>query len=206
MTTYQCAMTWILFWPKTLGLLDPLCNFCKKNLLIGAMEAPQIDPISVIRSFWEVWVLAILRHWGHFDPLSGSPIPFSTRGGGMAPPLLYFGHFKAFWPFWPSFNHWITDNFCKTNFLIWALEMPQTGILKIQIGRHGYKNGRKFRILNTHTFSPQLTYKMIKKLIFLLHKTLYIVDFCGHFEAFWPFWPPFCHRITQKLKFWLSRL
>ena len=34
--------------------------------------------------------LALLRHLGHFDPLSGFPIHFSTRGGGMAP-LPYGG-------------------------------------------------------------------------------------------------------------------
>ena len=38
---------------------------------------------------------------------------------------------------------------------------------------------QNFRILNTHTFLPQPTYEIVKKLIFL-HKTVYFVDF-------WPF-------------------
>ena len=76
----------------------------------------------------------------------------------------------------------LRTTFAKQTFLFehWkSLKWPQNGLKMASTGPKMAKIFPNSRILKKHTFVPQLTYKIIKKLI-ILHKMVYFVDF-------WPF-------------------
>ena len=116
--------------------------------------------------FWPFWgFLAILRLSDHFYRLSvigtlwiwnfvlqDYKIALRTT---FAKQTLWFEHWKP-------------------------LKWPQNGLKMAAMDPKMVKIFRNFRILNIHTFLPQLTNEIVRKLIFL-HKMLYFVDF-------WPFW------------------
>ena len=98
------------------------------------------------------------------------------------------------YPHWVFWRYLKFANFCPSGHRAksWKFKMATTGPKMVKI----FQN---YRILNSHTCVPQLTYKIVKSWFFCIKRS--ILSIFGHFETFWPFLPPFSHRITLKLKF-----
>ena len=103
--------------------------------------------------------------------------------------MSIFGHFEAFWPFWPPSSHQITlklklksryEQLLPNKLFDSSTGNPSNGLKMAAMGPKMAENFQNSMILKKHTFVPELSYKIVKKLIFL-HKMLYFVDF-------WPFW------------------